>query len=414
MIPESISRKAAEFTNIHSLPQVLTAILKEIDDERSIDSLARLISRDIALTAKMLRMANSAFYRRRNEVGTIAECISVMGTRAVKALALSVTIFDITKGSELSGLIDLRDFWRHNLEVAVIGGDLASKFAADRSEEVFACGLLHDLGILFFLEMFPEDYVRVLRDSAPGNLLPKEEEIFGANHCQVGAFIARNWQLPETFAESMEYHHSCDIGRDSPARLEIWNFVNAAHRLAGNWIDCPDPQSAADVLIKESVLISLGMTSPDSGFVGESKNRALAMAGFLDIDIGDPWTLLNKINRELSEIYTAYEKLIIENDNLKTRLETLSPSTLIAGHCSAFQVIKDLLDNLKGTIRDSIASLDKFVDDSILHRQFALILGRLESITSGIAEICVREQAVSKIPQNAALVDSRREKVIKE
>ncbi len=409
MIPDSIAKKAERFTDIHSLPQVLTAILREIDDdERSLDSLARVISRDIALTAKMLRMANSAFYRRQNEVRTIAECMNIMGTRAVKALALSVTIFDITSGAKSPGLIDLREFWRHNLEVAVIGADLASLFSAGRSEEVFACGLLHDLGILFFLEMFPENYERVLREIGPGNFLEKEEEILGADHCRVGAFIARNWGLPDIFAESIEYHHDHSVDPNGIERPEVRHLVNAAHRLAGNWIDSRGLQSASEVKNKNDFLASLGIRELDADFVGESKNRALAMAGFLDIDIGDPLALLGKINRELSKIYADYEKLIVENDRLKARLETLSPSTMISGHDSAFLVIKELLDNLKVTIRENIASLDSMVEDSILHRQLALILGRLESITSGIAEICERERAASVIPttENPPLIIS--------
>lgn len=400
MIPKSIAEKAARFSEVHSIPPVLAAILAEIDnDEQSIGSLARIISSDIAMSAKLLRTANSAFYRRTEEISTIPDAIRQLGTRAVKALALSVSIFDIANDMKLSRHIDLRDFWRHNLEVAIIGAELTCGDPRINAEEVFACGLLHDLGILFLLETFPDEYAAVLQNNRAGNLLEMERKIFETDHCQVGSLLSKNWRLPGIFAESIGRHHDDNPGETGSNSPETWQFVSLAHRFASNWIDSDDFESAAGARIKNKFIEQLKIPYPEAGFIADSKNRALTMAGYLDIDIGDPWLLLGKINRELSRIYQAYEKLIIENEQLKVRLESLESGRSSSKDESAFMIIRDLLLNLQKTIQENISVVQNHTEDTMLSGQFAMILGRLESITSSIAEICVSEDSTAENPQ---------------
>ncbi len=320
---DRIQSKICKFAKLHTIPPVLEALIKKLeDDESNPGIIAEIIGQDISLTARVLRVANSAFYKRQLDVKTIDQAVAVLGTKAVKALALSVSLFDVAYSKRFSRLIDLKEFWRHNLEVAVISSLLAEKIGGCQPEEAFACGMLHDLGILFLIQEFTEDYSKVLKSKdGDGFLEDTEREIIGMTHSEIGAKIVAVWNLPVIFGESIANHHRQDLLPTNNLEVEIWRIVNLAHRFCRKGIDVVENISAKVVEQRYQMVSDMGIdTDSTCKILAEVQDRVITIASFLDIDISDPLTLLTKANTELGKLYELYEKAIIENEKLNAKI----------------------------------------------------------------------------------------------
>ena len=344
---DPLKAKIDNFVKIRTIPPVLNALLMELDrSESSTGSIAKIISQDISLTARLLRVANSAFYKRQSEIKTVQQATGLLGTQAVKALALSVSLFDITGGLELTGLVNLRDFWRHNLEAAILSSRLARVVDGLNSEEAFACGLLHDLGIVFFIQMMPEEFSQVLRQVNENDHIEQiEKEIIGISHSEAGALVAEAWNLPGIFRESIAKHHQDQFDLESGQSRAVWQLVNLAHRYARSGPDINPKISIEQLEQRQAVTQALGLPADYvAGVLARLPDEVVAMASYLDIDIGDPWTLLTKANAELGELYDLYEKAIIDNNrmqiemsrNVERRLTAEAMGTVL---CSFAQLI---------------------------------------------------------------------------
>jgi putative nucleotidyltransferase with HDIG domain len=320
---DRLHSKICKFAKLHTIPPVLDALIKRLeDDESNPGIIAEIIGQDISLTARVLRVANSAFYKRQLEVKTIDQAVAVLGTRAVKALALSVSLFDVAYSKSSSRLMDLKEFWRHNLEVAVISSLLAEKVSGCQPEEAFACGMLHDLGILFLIQEFPKDYSKVLESKDGDSFLEDtEREIFGMTHSEIGAKIVTTWNLPGIFGDSVANHHRQDLQPIISPEIEIWRIVNLAHRFCRQGIDVVENISSKMIEQRYQMVSDMGIdTDSTCRLLAEVQDRVIKIASFLDIDISDPLTLLTKANSELGKLYELYEKAIVENDKLNAKI----------------------------------------------------------------------------------------------
>jgi putative nucleotidyltransferase with HDIG domain len=330
---DHLKTKIRDFTRARTIPPVLGALLAELArDESSTHEISKIISQDVSLTARLLRVANSAYYKRQTEIKTVQQATSVLGTQAVKALALSVSLFDMTGGLEHSGVINLREFWRHNLEVAVLSNQIAIEVPGIQPEEAFACGLLHDLGIVFFIQMMQEEYKQVLNQGANTDSLEKAEiEILGASHSEIGAEIAEAWNLPLVFRETIANHHIQQIQNLDDAPPSIWHVVNLAHKYSRQGIDISPYISIENIKTRQAMMDRLGLKPEKMAVItSHVQEKVITMATYLDIDIGDPWNLLSRANAELGELYDLYEKLIIDNGRLQTEIETNTDKRLTA------------------------------------------------------------------------------------
>lgn len=402
---QNLKVKINDFVRIRTIPPVLNALLSELTKEQSsIDAISKIISQDISLTARLLRVANSAYYKRQTEIRTASQAINVLGTKAVKALALSVSFFDLTGGLEHSGIINLRDFWRHNLEVAVLSNQIASEIQSIQPEEAFACGLLHDLGIVFFIQMMPEEYKQVLIQAANSDLLEKTEtKILGASHSEIGAEIAAAWKLPEIFRETIINHHLPTIPTRDNNSIAIWQVANLAHKYARQGIDICPYISIENIRTRQTIMDYLGLKPERIAAISSRvPEKILSMASYLDIDIGDPWNLLSRANAELGELYTFYEKAIIDNGRLQTELERNTEKRLAAESMGAIlqsfaQMIKSHNDSIEHHIRivrDKMTGYTEKSEESDIARSLEIINEAITSLNSIVNEL--RQSTESK------------------
>lgn len=204
--PEDLVKGAVRLV---SLPDVFVRVTRLVDDPRASSAMiARVIGEDPALTARLLRIANSPLYGFPARIDTITRAIAVIGTRGLRDLVLAYAAIDVLSRFK-DGLIDMGAFWRRSLMCALIARLLGVHSHVVEAESVFVSGLLHDIGQLIIVNKLPEMARETqLRagDGMPLHLL--ERAVIGFDHAEVGGELLRQWQLPELIWEPVRCHHA--------------------------------------------------------------------------------------------------------------------------------------------------------------------------------------------------------------
>jgi putative nucleotidyltransferase with HDIG domain len=218
---EKLKRRLSTISNLPSPPLVFTQITKVINDPRtSVKDVAAIMSEDAAMSAKVLRLSNSAFYGARSEITGIRQAILVLGLEAVKSLVLSSSVFDMFKSQKLDTEFQ-EAFWRHSLATALAGRMLIKQhrsLSGHDPEVAFSAGLLHDIGKLIICCFMPDDHKHIKEQLQEQRLADyqAEESVVGYPHTLIGRMLAQNWKLPASIYEAIEFHHSpADPGTDS-------------------------------------------------------------------------------------------------------------------------------------------------------------------------------------------------------
>lgn len=209
---EKLRRRLGSISNLPSPPLVFTQISKVINDPKtSVKDVAAIMSEDAAMSAKVLRLSNSAFYGARSEITGIRQAILVLGLEAVKSLVLSSSVFDMFKSQKLDTEFQ-EEFWRHSLATALAGRMLIKHHRSLTTfdpEVAFSAGLLHDIGKLIVCCFMPEDHKKVMQLKSERAIADyqAEESVVGYPHTLIGRILAQNWKLPLAIQEAVEYHH---------------------------------------------------------------------------------------------------------------------------------------------------------------------------------------------------------------
>lgn len=218
----ALARITGRLRSLPVLPEVYVRMRRALKSETSsLDELGRIIAQDPALSATVLRLCNSAFMGMARQVACPVEAARILGVENIKAMVLYHELFrSLDPGQEKNfGLESLR---RHSQRTAGLARCIARHEEGDKSqvETCFLAGLLHDLGQLVFIENFPEEYRKILRDVGSHarelRLVEAERRAFGASHAEVGAFLMGLWGLSPDAALAVAHHHdpsrSDDVG----------------------------------------------------------------------------------------------------------------------------------------------------------------------------------------------------------
>lgn len=197
-----------------------------------------VIEKDPALTARLLKIANSPFYGFASSIETVSRAVTVLGGREIRDLAFAtsaIKAFDVKPGLETVG-----DLWSHNVYCAIAGRQLAAGSTRGRAESIFVAGLLHDIGRLLFISLLPETTlakVERLNAGAHGeaNLYLAEQEVIGFDHATAGGALIRRWGLPDSLYECVRYHHQPASASEYPLEVSIVHLADCvAHAAQDN------------------------------------------------------------------------------------------------------------------------------------------------------------------------------------
>jgi diguanylate cyclase (GGDEF)-like protein len=300
----AIRERLEKCSNLPSLPAVAVQVLRLCQSEDlDLAQIAKVITNDPALSAKMLRLVNSPTYGLRQQVRTVSHALALLGVNAVRTLALCFSLAADLRRSRQPG-IDLNVYWKRSALSAVAARELAAVAGmAGSKEEAFLAGLLQDIGRLALGRVAPDVYAP-LSDRAGGDhvvLEMLERGELGADHAEVGHWLTTTWNLPAPLCLAVAHSHGTAPPDGSAPELALLaRVVAVSGLLADIWVR--DDAQAATVMAREQAVAMLGLTPPKLDEVLARIAGAMPeVSSLFDIDLGTS----DQINAVLDEAQEA-------------------------------------------------------------------------------------------------------------
>ena len=234
--PLRIKKITEKIIRLPTLPTVISKMIELIDNPKtSAISLANLISTDQALTARILKMANSAYYGFSREIYTVNMAIVVMGFNAVKEMGVSLSVFDMFKDLNTIKQFDVTEYWQHSVGCGVASKMMARRFRYSIVGEAFVSGLMHDIGKIVINQYLHEDFIKIMNrvEDNSENLDDVEMELLGTRHGEIGGWLCDRWRLPVVISESVKFHHTPWKAKKNPVLVAFVNVANYLCHIAG-------------------------------------------------------------------------------------------------------------------------------------------------------------------------------------
>lgn len=206
-----IKRLVGRLQHLPSIPALYGELMELLQrPETDLEDVARVVQRDPAMTAKMLKLVNSAFFGLQREVSSSIEACTFLGLDTIRSLVLSLQTFSQFQSLKLGG-IDIETLWRHSLRVGQAAKRIAQiqETPARIVDEAFVAGLLHDVGKLILAGNCPDEYRQALHfaRTRPTDTAEGERAVFGCDHADVGGYCLGLWGLPVPVVEAIALHH---------------------------------------------------------------------------------------------------------------------------------------------------------------------------------------------------------------
>lgn len=202
MISANIIDRVSDLPTLPSFFHELTRVTD--DPDSSAFDVAEVIERDQVLAAKVLKLVNSAFYGISRKITSIEQSTALLGINAIKNLLLATSII-----KAFDGIKNINGLWIHALTVAIGSKVIGSRMFYREVEELFLCGLLHDIGKVVEIKYFPDE-VKIIQEKcvAENKLFWKaEQELYGVGHERIGQLLLLQWKVPEKISKVVGFHH---------------------------------------------------------------------------------------------------------------------------------------------------------------------------------------------------------------
>jgi len=245
---ESIKGLVSRMNSLPSLPALFQQIVAEIQKPNvSLESIGEVIARDIAMSAKILQLVNSAYFGLRNRIYNVGRAVTHLGLETINALVLGVGVFSQYDEMSIPGF-SMDSLWRHSMRSAAFARAVAQAgLEKNVADEAFSVGMLHDVGKLVLAAGVPEQYGRILervkQDGLP--VCQAENEVLEATHAEIGAYLIGLWGLPDSMVEAIAYHPrpiECAM-----AEFGVLTIVHVASGLARELDEAVDNASSTTI-----------------------------------------------------------------------------------------------------------------------------------------------------------------------
>lgn len=218
MAVADLKRLIAKVDDLPTLPRTVLRITEMVNDPRaSARDLARIITDDQVLTARLLKLVNSSFYGFPQRVSTVTGAIVLIGFDAIRNLLLTTSVFDLFPSRTSRDRRHQEALWDHSLGCAIGAKAIGEVLRYEKLEELFVAGLLHDIGKIVAMTLLPEAFARITQRAIQDRLLiaTAEAEALGCTHADIGRLLAQRWNLPAKLITLIERHHD-------PAAAGAW------------------------------------------------------------------------------------------------------------------------------------------------------------------------------------------------
>jgi HD-like signal output (HDOD) protein len=210
--PETIARDAIKNLNaLSTLPETTTRIITAVEDPKSsAGRLHKIIIHDPSLATRILKIVNSAFYGLPGQITSVERAIVLLGLNAVKNIAVAASLGQMFRGAKLCEGYSANDLWTHCVAVGIAARDLAHELSLPSTEEAFVSGMIHDIGILVELQIWPEQLRSICSKvkTQGGDFCENERQVLGVDHQLLGKALAEKWKFPLAFQQVAGCHHN--------------------------------------------------------------------------------------------------------------------------------------------------------------------------------------------------------------
>ncbi len=267
--------------SLPTLPGIITKLGSLADNDKvSAHEMARVVSADQVLSAKVLKLVNSAFYGFPGRVSTVSNALILLGVNVVKSLAITSSIFDIMEKS-IVGL------WEHSMGVATAAGTIARTLKLPEPEETATAALLHDIGKVIIKIKLQDDYAQLtaLMNEKGCTMMEAERDLLDIDHAEIGGLLARSWLLPEKLIEPITCHHQVDRSQAHQSKTAVIHLADVLIKASGFGF-------SGDILvpqIQQTAWSRLGMTDAIlASIIAEVEDKLVEVKNFsMEIQLTD-------------------------------------------------------------------------------------------------------------------------------
>lgn len=226
MMANTFKSNLQKIEKLPTLPETAHHVLNLTNDPLlSIDELKGIIERDPAISARVISVANSAFFGSSVRTNMLDDAIVRIGINNVKSIAVGISVLTLFGENKITS--DYKRLFNHSVIVGLTARSLAKKFRTIIGENILLDGLLHDLGYLVLNSYFPEVYQNMLDSfQCSRSLLDAEKNIIGYSHAEIGFWLAEQWNLPNTVLDTILYHHTPSLSRNNAKRVAVIHIAD--------------------------------------------------------------------------------------------------------------------------------------------------------------------------------------------
>jgi len=252
---EKVQKILGRIKALPTLSLVVAKVIQVVSNPMtSASDLSAIITVDQALTAKVLRLANSAFYGFPFRIKNITQAVSILGFDTIRNLALTVSVYKVYTGEGGSDFSHA-EFWKHCVGVAICANLLARKIKYKSPEGAFTAGLLHDIGKTFFDQYMHQEFGDALKYAKENRTSIEEAEkvCIGLDHALVGKWMAEKWNLPPELRSGIASHHHPELEEEEPVMANIIFAANILCKkkgvgFSGDEVNMPFSKEARELL----------------------------------------------------------------------------------------------------------------------------------------------------------------------
>lgn len=335
MIAPNIERRLANCPNLPTLPGVAVRVI-ELGRDPDIDAteVARMVSMDPALSAKLLRIANSPMYAMRRRVENLRQALMLIGLNAALTLALSFSLVSRLQ-QQKSRSIDHARYWRRSLLGGIAARAAGEALQLRGQEELFLAGLLQDIGILVLDTALGEEYGRLA--SVPltdDELLREERRVLQTDHAEVGAWLLERWELAEPLCEAVRESHARELPGVKDREFDAFRrCVNLSGRIADVWLASDHEAASREAAAAASRLF--GMRREAVGAILARVGRAVPeTAALFEVELVTPGDLAAVLQQAQEVLMIRNLKMIEEVTRARHKADQLESRARAAEHRS--------------------------------------------------------------------------------